>query len=175
VAAFAALLRAGDPDALATRAAGLLARKDEAATHALSLLADPARLGPLAETLLAGSVLTTPYLEALLRRAGLAAARALWASRIRRPATPARRLAFVSWLALIGRPADELLRGALTETAGREPSPSQSACAEDLLLALPRALELPLRAAVERMLESPSPRVRQLAASALARALEDPA
>jgi hypothetical protein len=120
--------------------------------------------------LLADFVLPTPYIERTLSRAGLAAARALWNARIRRPATEARRMRFVSWLRVIGRPADELLCTALDQLAVRAPSPGQAACAEDLLLALPRPLDPRLAQAIEPFLASPVPRLRDLATSAAARA-----
>lgn len=167
--ALAELLRRGDVDEIAGRVMRLMSRSDVSAARALTLLDDPAQLTPLAESLLAEAVLPTPYVERLLRRAGLAAARALWAARIRRPPTPARRLRFVSWMLVIGRRGDELLRSALLQLAGRAPSPGRIACAEDLLLALPRTLGPALALAVEPFFGSSSPRLRELASAAAAR------
>ena len=79
-------------------------------------------------------------------------------------------MSFVGWLRAVGRPGDELVCAALEQVTRREPSPGQLDCAEDLLLALPRPLATPLVAAVEPLLASPSPRVRELAAAAAWRA-----
>lgn len=163
--ALARLLERGDVDEIAGRVMRLLLRADVASARALALLDDPANLAPLAEALLADYVLPTPYIEHVLARAGLAMARALWAARIRRPATEARRMRFVGWLRAVGRPADELLRVALTQLAARAPSQGQAECSEDVLLALPRPLDARLAVAVEPFLSSPSPRVRELALS----------
>jgi serine/threonine-protein kinase len=167
--ALAQLLERGDVDEIAARVMRLMSRLDSASARALTLLDDPANLAPLAETLLADYVLPTPYIERMLARAGLAAARALWAARIRRPATDARRMRFVGWLRAIGRPADELLRVALSQLARRTPSQGQTDCTEDVLLALPRPLDARLAVAVEPFLTSPSPRIRELASSVTSR------
>jgi serine/threonine protein kinase len=167
--ALAQLLERGDVDEIAARVMRLMSRVDSASARALTLLDDPANLAPLAETLLADYVLPTPYIERMLARAGLAAARALWAARIRRPATDARRMRFVGWLRAIGRPADELLRVALAQLARRTASQGQLDCTEDVLLALPRSLDARLAAAVEPFLASPSPRIRELATSVTSR------
>jgi serine/threonine-protein kinase len=168
-AAFALLLERGDVDEIAARVSRLMSRRDPASLRALTLLDDPNQLAPMAESLLAQTVLPTPYVERMLYRAGLSAARALWAARIRRPATDQRRMRFVSWLLAIGRPAHELLRVALRQLARREATPGQIECAEDVFLALPRVLDTSLALAVEPFLASPHPRLRELATTATAR------
>jgi len=65
-------------------------------------------------------------------------------------------------------PPLELLRIALGEVALRPPSQGQFDCAEDLMLALPGALEPRLEAALEPFVASPSQRLRELATSSLA-------
>jgi len=162
--ALAVLLQRGDVDEIAARVMRLSSRSDAASQRALRLLDDATQLGPLAESLLAVEVLPTPYIERLLARTGFAGARALWAARIRRPPTHARRMQFVSWLRAIGQPGHAVVRVALGQLAGREPSPGQMECVEDLLLALPRLVDPQLAAATEPFLASPSPRVRELAA-----------
>jgi hypothetical protein len=161
------LLERGDVDEIASRVMRLMARVDASSALALTLLDDPSVLASLAESLLSSFVLPTPYIERLLSRAGLAAARALWAARIRRPATEARRMRFVSWLRTIGRPADELLRVALEQLVRRVPTKGQSECAEDVLLALPRPLDGRLELAVQPFLLSTNARLRELATSGL--------
>lgn len=159
----------GDVDEIAYCAVQLLARQDEGATHALALLDDSTRLAAMAESLLADVVIPTPYVESLLRRCGAAAARALWAARIRRPATEPRRMRFVTWLHGLGRHADDVVVGALEQLAVGEPTARRAACAEDVLLALPRTLDGRLARAVEPFRSSPSLRLRELASRVTAR------
>ncbi len=166
--ALAALLATGDVDEIASRVMRLMARVDTQAVRALTLLEDPSRLAPLAETLLNDFALPTPYIERMMQRAGVAAARALWAARIRRPPTHARRMRFVSWMRVVGRPAHDLLRSQLAELARKRPSSGQLQCAEDLLLALPRSLDSSLATSVESYLDAEAPRLRELALHALA-------
>ena len=85
--ALGVLLERGDVDEIAARVMRLMSRVDSSSARALTLLDDPSLLAPLAESLLADFVMPTPYIERMLSRAGLAAARALWAARIRRPST----------------------------------------------------------------------------------------
>ncbi|MBX3189564.1 MAG: protein kinase [Labilithrix sp.] len=166
-AALAELLARGDVDGAAARVTRLRERADRRATQALALLDDPARLSPIAESLLSHDVVPTPYVEALLERAGIAAARALWQARIEGPATPARRMCFVAWMRALGRPAHDMLRYALDRLAHGTSSVKATECAEDVLLALPRTLDDALVLAVASFLESPSPRLRELATNAL--------
>ncbi|HSO30939.1 MAG TPA: serine/threonine-protein kinase [Labilithrix sp.] len=162
--ALSVLLQRGDVDEIAGRVMRLASRSDAASQRALTLLDDASQLGPLAESLLAESVLPTPYIERLLLRAGLAGARALWAARIRRPPTKARRMQFVGWMRAVGRPAHAVVCISLGQLARREASQGQLECVEDLLLTLPLAVvDGQLAAAVEPFLGSPSPRVRELA------------
>jgi serine/threonine protein kinase len=161
------LLEGGDVDEIAARVMRLMGRVDSSSARALRLLDDASLLGPLAESLLSDFVLPTPYIERLLSRAGLAAARALWAARIRRPGTEARRMRFVSWLRTVGRPADQLLCVALEQLARRVPTKGQSDCAEDVLLTLPRPLDTRLALAVEPFRLSTNARLRELATSVL--------
>lgn len=166
----AKLLESGEVDVIASAVTRLLDRVDSPAVRALTLLDDASRLAPLAEALLADFALPTPYIERTLRRAGLAGARALWAARIRRPPTHARRMRFVSWMQVIGRPATDLLRSSLVDLSLKKtPTVPQSQCMEDLLLSLPRPLDGFLASAVEVYLDSPLPRLRELATQALAR------
>ena len=167
--ALAVLLQRGDVDEIAARVMRLASRSDVASQRALTLLDDASQLAPLAESLLAESVLPTPYIERLLVRSGLAGARALWAARIHRPATNARRMQFVGWLRAIGQPGHAVVRITLGKLARREPSPGQLECVEDLLLTLPRVVHPQLAAAVEPFLASPSLRVRELAAGVTSR------
>lgn len=167
--ALALLLERGDVDEIAARVVRLLTRPEAASARALRLLDAPSNLAPLAEALLAGPVLPTPYIERMLVRAGLSAARALWAARIRRPATEVRRLRFVSWLRLIGPPREELVAATLARLGYRATSQGQLDCTEDLLLALPRAIDARLVPAIEPLLGSPSRHLRDLAAAALSR------
>ncbi len=162
--ALAVLLQRGDVDEIAARVMRLSSRSDAASQRALTLLDDASQLGPLAESLLAETVLQTPYVERLVARAGLACARALWAARIHRPATNARRMQFVGWLRAIGEPGHAVVRITLAQLARRAPSPGQLECVEDLLLTLPRTVDPQLAAAAEPFLGSPSLRVRELAA-----------
>jgi serine/threonine-protein kinase len=167
--ALAQLLSGGDVEAITARVMRLLARNDEAALRALALLDDASELATFAEALLASDILDAPYVERTLARGGLAAARALWAARIRRPPTPARRMRFVGWLRVIGRPGEAVLREALLTLSRRAPSQGQAGCAEDLLLALPRTLDARLTAAARPFCAASSPRVRELAVAAIAR------
>jgi eukaryotic-like serine/threonine-protein kinase len=167
--ALADLLMRGDVDEIAARVMRLMSRVDSASARALTLLDDPSQLALLAEALLADFVLPTPYIERMLARSGIAAARALWAARIHRLPTHARRMRFVSWMRVIGRPADDLVHAVLTQLAIDAPSAGQVQCAEDMLLSLPRPLDTRLVAAVEPYLTSSTPRLAELAEVALAR------
>jgi len=162
----AALLERGDIDEVAVRVMRLTAQGGSPAARALSLLGEPTRLAPIAERLLGEDVIPTPYIERMFVHGGFAFARALWAARIRRPADDERRMRFVTWIRLIGRPAHDLLHVALVQLAARTPTQNQSECTEDVLLALPRMLDDGLRAAVKPFVASPLPRIRQLAAAA---------
>lgn len=159
-------LAEGDVEDVAFRVSRLVARGGAGAARALSLLADPARLAPIAERLLGADVASSPHVERMVAQLGHSFARAFWAARIRRPATAARRMRFVTWMRAVGRPAHETLQVALVQLATRAPSASQSECTEDVLLALPRMLDDALRAAVMPLLASPDARIRKIAAAA---------
>jgi serine/threonine-protein kinase len=163
--ALAELLEAGDPEPIAARVARLLTRRgagaSAAAADALTLLDDPQLLAPLAEALLARDVAPSPYLDALLSRAGLAAARALWTARARTTATEEQRARFVAWLLALGHDARPVLLVGLKKLAAlgdRHPD-----LVEDLLLAVPRFPDSELSRAVEPFLASRSERVRDVA------------
>jgi len=167
--ALALLLEGGDVARIASCVVRLMSQRDSDSTRALMLLDDAARLAPMAETLLSGYVMLTPYIERLLRRAGTAAARALWAARIRRPADEARRMRFVCWLRVIAGATGEVLASALEQLARGAPSEARTECTKDILLALPPALDARLAQAIAPFVHSPSPRVRELAAAGLSR------
>jgi hypothetical protein len=76
---------------------------------------------------------------------------------------------FVGWIRAIGPAGEELIRVVLPELARRATTPGQIDCIEDLLLALPQTLDARLAAAVEPLVGSESPRIRELAEAALAR------
>jgi len=168
--ALAALLERGDVDRIASCVARLMSQRDSDSARALMLLDEPVRLAPLAEALLAEVVSPSAHVERLMLRAGPAIARALWAARIRRPPYEARRARFVAWLRVIGPCASVPLRVALEQLGRGAASQARMECTEDLLLALPRRLDAELAQAVTSLLEAPSPRIRELAARALARA-----
>ena len=170
--ALAELLAAGDVEESAALVMRLLARTDPGSARALSLLDDPSQLGPIAEALLGEPLSPTPYLERFLMRTAFAGARALWSARIHRPPTNQRRMQFVTWLRIIGRPGEHTVRAQLSVLAQRpRPTSGQLDCIEDLLLSLPRALEPRVVTLLESLLASDSERVKELAAAALTRAV----
>ncbi|AKV02864.1 serine/threonine protein kinase [Labilithrix luteola] len=186
--ALAVLLEQGDAEEIAARVEHLAARvgrtsrSDTGAVRALQLLEDPARLVPLASRLLAEEVMPSPYLSQLLSAAGLSAARALWSARIASPATPSR-ARFITWLGLIHAPVEEgrtsaaeahpgvrrLLRVALVRLSPEGGVQKHPHLAEDVLLAVPVGPDAELAMAIQPFVDSPQPRVRELAVAALDR------
>src|SRR5205085_11791590 len=98
----------GKVDESAAHAARLIARldssggRDATANEALALLNEPKALAAIAERLLSEDIVPGPNLDRLLRRAGVAAARALWSARVAQESTIERRARFVTWLIATG-------------------------------------------------------------------------
>ncbi len=172
------LLLRGSADAIAWRAARLIARvessrgRDTVAAEVLRLLDSPANLASFAERLLSEDVLPGPYIERVLQRAGRECARALWSARVsRRAPGRERRGRFVSWMLAIGPGARDVLRAALIKLAPHATTTRHADIIEDVLLALPARCDDELLSAVARFARSPARRVAELALAAIARAL----
>lgn len=174
-ATLAGLLASGKIDESVAHAARLLARveasngRDVTATEALSVLDDPKAIAPLAERLLGEDVVPGPYLDRVLRRAGLAAARALWSARVAAPATNERRARFVTWLATVGVAGRPLLIAALSRLAPQRAVQKHADLAEDMLLAIPPGSDDALATAIVPFAASPAARVRARAHALLER------
>ncbi len=138
------------------------------AARVLQLLKDGTVLGPAAEEVLREA---TPSREArgLLLADGVAGAYALYGVRVRAAASPEVRLRFVEALKEIGQASWPLLRAAL-ERLSKESSAAATQVTEDLLAAVPSAVDDAGGHAVSLHLRSPSTEVRRAAVAALARA-----
>lgn len=171
----AGLLASGKVDEAAAHAARLIARmetsncRDATAKDALSLLDDPKVLAPFVEQLLAEDVVPGPYLDRVLRRAGLAAARALWTARVAQAPTTGRRARFVGWLLTIGEGARPVLLSALRRLAPAGATQAHVELTEDVLLSVPPGDDPALALVIAPYEASPAPRVRDLARAALER------
>lgn len=171
----AGLLASGKIDESVAHVARLLARvektnaRDTTANEALALLDDPNALASFAERLLAEDVVPGPYLDRMLRRAGVAAARALWSARVSVPASHDRRARFVTWMATVGDGARSVLLVALAQLAPERHVQKHPELAEDVLLAVPFGDDVALGLAIAPFVASPMPRVRDLARAALDR------
>jgi eukaryotic-like serine/threonine-protein kinase len=154
------MVAAEGPPSPGTRAAS--------AARVLQLLRDGTVLAPAAEEVLRES---TPSREArgLLLADGVAGAYALYAARAKATAAPEVRLRFVETLKEIGAASWPLLRAGL-ERLAKESSPLALQVTEDLLEAVPPAVDDAGGRAVSLHLRSPSPQVRRAAVAALARA-----
>ena len=166
----ATLLESGDIRGVGSRVARLRLREgEESEAGALALMNDASRLAHVAETLLARDLLPSRAVTALLAYRGAIIASALWTARIgaaSRPADAKRRLRFVAWMKLIGRPAHAVLRAALVELHMRKADDGAAnaiACTEDVLRSLPAMPDDDLRAAAALFVTSPAASVRRLA------------
>lgn len=171
----AGLLASGKIDECVSHVARLLARvdttngRDATANDALSLLDDPKALAAITDRLLAEDVVPGPYLDRMLRRAGLAAARALWSARVSAPPSNDRRARFVTWMTTVGDGARPVLLIALARLAPERGMQKHPDLAEDMLLTVPVGDDAAVGVAVAPFLSSPVPRVRNLAHAALDR------
>jgi hypothetical protein len=168
-------LASGMVDESVAQVARLLARvettrgRDATASEALAVLDDPKALAPFAERLLAEDIVPGPYLDRMLRRAGLAAARALWSARVSTPPSHERRARFVTWMRAVGDGAHAVLLVALARLAPQGGVQKHPELAEDVLLSVPPVLDPALASAVSPFVASPVPRVRDRARAALDR------
>lgn len=167
----AGLLAAGKVHESATHAGRLLARlesndRDATALDALELLDDPKVLAPIADSLLAEDIVPGLYLDRMLRRAGLAAARALWSARVAEDPTPERRARFVTWLIAVGDAARPVLLAALRRLAPAGAAQAHVELAEDVLLAVPPGDDRELSLIIAPYEASPAPRVAMFARQA---------
>jgi eukaryotic-like serine/threonine-protein kinase len=170
----AGLLASGRVHEAATHAARLLARldanpDDATAKDALSLLDDVKGLAAIADSLLAEDLVPGPYLDRMLRRAGLAAARALWTARVADEPTSERRARFVTWLIAVGEAARPVLVAALRRLAPAGGTQAHVELAEDVLLAVPPGDDRELAQIIAPYEASPAPRVAMFARQALER------
>ena len=135
----------------------------------VSLTNDASRLAPVVETLLARDLLPSRSVTAFLAYRGSIIASALWTARIgaaSRPADVMRRLRFIAWMKLIGRPAHAALGAALAELHRRsadEGGANEIACTEDVLRSLPAMPDDDLRGAAALFVTSSAASVRRLA------------
>jgi len=166
----ATLLESGDIRGVGSRVARLRLREGEdLEAGALALMNDACRLAPVAEMLLARDLLPSRAVTALLSYRGAIIASALWTARIgaaSRTSDAKRRLRFVAWMKLIGRPAHAVLRAALGELHVRSADDGAAnavACTEDVLRSLPAMPDDDLRAAAALFATSPAASVRRLA------------
>ncbi len=168
-------LASGMVDESVAQVARLLARvettrgRDATASEALAVLDDPKALAPFAERLLAEDIVPGPYLDRMLRRAGLAAARALWSARVSTPPSHERRARFVTWMRAVGDGAHAVLLVALARLAPQGGGQKHPELTEDVLLSVPPVLDAALASAIAPFVASPVPRVRDRARAALDR------
>lgn len=169
------LLESAKIDETAAHVHRLLARlessegRDVAATEALAVLDEPTMLASFAERLLAEDIVPGPYLDRMLRRAGLAAARALWSARVAHDPTPERRARFVTWLLAVGDGSRPVLAAALRKLAPAGAAQAHVELTEDVLLAIPPGDDRELALVIAPYEASPAPRVAKFARLALER------
>jgi hypothetical protein len=174
-ATLAGLLASGKVEESAAHAARLIARleasngRDATAKEALELLDDPQALTPIAESLLGEDLVPGPWLDRMLRRGGLAAARALWSARVAHEPTPERRTRFVTWIISVGEGARPVLLSALRRLAPAGETQAHVELTEDVLLAVPPGDDRELALVITPYEASPAPRVAKFARQALER------
>ncbi len=136
----------------------------ETAASMLRLLADPQVLGSIAEMVLVPDA--PEEAVALIARAGLGGAYALYSARVKM-LDPEARDRFVGALREIGVPALPLIRAALERLESRTAVDAAVDLAEDLLLAMPPVHDEPTGQVVARYARSPKPGLAAAATATL--------